>query len=64
MQNGGRTDKLAAFFATSEKMLIEVYGHLHPEHHREAADTMGMRPVGREWVDNYAVFSLGSELLQ
>ncbi len=44
MQNGARTDKLAAFFATSEKMLIEVYGHLHPEHHREAAEAVSMRP--------------------
>ena len=44
MQNGGHTAKLAAFFATSEKMLIEVYGHLHPEHHREAAEAVSRRP--------------------
>ena len=44
MQNGTRTDKLARFLAMSEKTLEDVYGHLHPDFHKEAAEGVSKRP--------------------
>jgi hypothetical protein len=43
MQDGTETTKAARFLAMSEKMLIEVYGHLHPDHMRDAAEAMGKK---------------------
>jgi integrase len=44
MQSGMKTGKITRFLAMSEKTLIDVYGHLHPDFHKEAADTIGRRP--------------------
>ena len=46
MQSGMKTDKAARFLAMSEDTLENVYGHLHPDFHKEAADTIGRRPGG------------------
>jgi integrase len=46
MQSGMKIDKAARFLAMSEKTLEDVYGHLHPDFHKEAADTIGRRPGG------------------
>ncbi len=44
MQSGMNTEKAARFLAMSKKMLEDVYGHLHLDFHKEAADTIGRRP--------------------
>ena len=46
IQSGMKTDKAARFLAMSEDTLEDVYGHLHPNFHKEAADTIGRRPGG------------------
>ena len=52
MQSGMDIEKAARFLAMSKKTLEDVYGHLHPGFHKEAADTIGRRPggsrIGRE----------------
>lgn len=47
MQDGTETTKAAKFLAMSEKMLIDTYGHLHPDHMRDAAEAMGKKPFRR-----------------
>jgi integrase len=47
MQSGVKTWEAAGFLAMSEKMLIEVYGHHHPDHMREAAEALGRKPFRR-----------------
>jgi integrase len=44
MQNRIDLWQAAGFFATSVPTLIRVYGHHHPDHLREAAETIGRRP--------------------
>ena len=44
MQSGVKTWEAAGFLAMSEKTLISVYGHHHPEFMRAAADAIGCRP--------------------
>jgi integrase len=44
MQNRIDLWQAAGFFATSVPTLIRVYGHHHPDHMREAAETIGRRP--------------------
>jgi integrase len=44
MQSGVKTWEAAGFLAMSEKTLIAVYGHHHPEFMREAAEAIGARP--------------------
>ena len=44
MQSGVKTWEAAGFLAMSEKMLIEVYGHHHPDHMREAARALDRKP--------------------
>jgi hypothetical protein len=44
MQSGVKTWETAGFLAMSEKTLISVYGHHHPEFIRAAADAIGCRP--------------------
>ena len=44
MQNRIDLWQAAGFFATSVPTLIRVYGHHHPDHMREAAETLGRRP--------------------
>lgn len=44
MQNGIDLWQAAGFFATSVPTLIDVYGHHHPDHMREAAEAVGRRP--------------------
>ena len=46
MQSGMKISKSARFLSMTEETLIEVYGHLHPDFHKEAADTIGRRPGG------------------
>jgi integrase len=43
MQAGVPTWEAAGFLAMSEKMLIDVYGHHHPDFMRGAAEAMGRR---------------------
>lgn len=44
MQSGMETEKAARYLAMSKQTLEDVYGHLHPDFHKEAADTIGRRP--------------------
>ena len=44
MQSGVKMWQAAGFLAMTEKMLIEVYGHHHPDHMREAAEAIGRKP--------------------
>ena len=44
MQSGVKTWEAAGFLAMSEKTLIAVYGHHHPDYMREAARAIGARP--------------------
>lgn len=44
MRAGTDPWQAAGFFATSVETLLGVYGHHHPDHMREAADRIGMRP--------------------
>ena len=44
MQNRIDLWQAAGFFATSVPTLLRVYGHHHPDHMREAAETIGRRP--------------------
>jgi integrase len=44
MQSGVKTWEAAGFLAMSEKTLIAVYGHHHPDFMREAAKAIGARP--------------------
>jgi len=60
MQSGMKIDKAARFLAMSEKTLEDVYGTFTPTFTgRPPTPSAGVR-VGREWVDNYAVFSMRS----
>jgi integrase len=43
MQRGANTWQASGFLAMSAKMLIEVYGHHHPDHMREAAEAICKR---------------------
>lgn len=47
MQSGVKTWDAAGFLAMSEKILIEVYGHHHPDYMREAAEATGKKPFRR-----------------
>ena len=44
MQAGAPLWQASGFLAMSEKMLVEVYGHHHPDHMREAAEAIGRNP--------------------
>jgi hypothetical protein len=44
MQSGVKTWEAAGFLAMSEKTLIAVYGHHHPDFMRKAAEAIGARP--------------------
>jgi hypothetical protein len=37
------TRKVAEFLGTSEKMIVEHYGHLGPDYQDEAADKIGRK---------------------
>ena len=43
MQAGVKTWEAAGFLAMSEKILIDVYGHHHPDYQRDAADVLSKR---------------------
>ena len=43
MQSGVRTWDAAGFLSMSEKTLIEVYGHHHPDYQKGAADALSQR---------------------
>jgi integrase len=47
MQAGAPLWQASGFLAMSEKMLVEVYGHHHPDHMREAATAIGRKPFRR-----------------
>jgi integrase len=47
MQSGVKTWEAAGFLAMSEKMLIEVYGHHHPDYMREAAEAIARKSFRR-----------------
>ena len=47
MQSGVKTWEAAGFLAMSEKMLIDVYGHHHPDYMRAAAEAIGRKPFRR-----------------
>jgi integrase len=47
MQSGVNTWKAAGFLAMTEKVLIEVYGHHHPDHMRDAAEATGKKSFRR-----------------
>jgi hypothetical protein len=47
MQSGVKTWEAAGFLAMSEKMLIEVYGHHHPDFQKQAAEALGRKSFRR-----------------
>jgi integrase len=47
MQSGIGAWEAAGFLAMSEKILIEVYGHHHPDHMRDAAEATGKKSFRR-----------------
>jgi integrase len=47
MQSDIETWQAAGFLAMSEKMLIEVYGHHHPDYMREAVEAIGRKSFRR-----------------
>jgi hypothetical protein len=44
-QRGAPIWQAAGFLEMSGKTLREVYGHYHPDHLRDAADAITMRPT-------------------
>ena len=46
MREGGNVDDIANFLSMSRKILIEVYGHCHPDAHKLVGDLF-MRRNGK-----------------
>lgn len=50
MQNRAGPWELSGYLGMSIKMLIEVYGHHHPDHQSSVSDAFARRPVSGAYL--------------